>query len=661
MLHSILKNRKLIYMTAGCLLGLAAPLLWAMINVLFFRDPSLSIPGQMVFDVFRQPYNTVLYIYMGIGTAVVMSSFGYFASKAGMALHLRAEELDGLHAEVVSQKDLFEKRYNLLDENIRKFHKISNRIQKSLDVREVLALCAEGLHDVLGYERVNILMSDPGRNTLYFVFATGSEGFDPSGVTLPLDHRAGIIYKSFAEKKRYLIDDISKCPPDYYLKPPYDNIKPLRSKSFVLCPIIVKGEAVGIFGIDNKMSQRLPNESDVDTINLFADQAGSAITRINLLKAIDALTSELETTFSTILQKKEVYTTNVNNLRMAVESVFNGTSQIATSSETVMASVDEAGSAVSEISVAIDQVSKNLDFLSESIEQSLSAMEEMHASIKNVEKSAAVSHQISSEVKTRADQGMAEVNETIESLADIQKAVEQSYDTIRNLSENSGRIGNIVDVIKEITKRTNLLALNASIIAAQAGEHGKSFGVVADEIRNLSLQTSQSTGEITGIVEEILCESRKAAEAITASKEIVKKGVEIGRGMGESLRVMLESAIHSMEMTESIKTATAEQVESVKVVSRSTEDVSTMTAQIFNASKEQANAAKNILKHVRSIEEMTQAMVKATTAQVRDGMDIEKAVLSHVAMVEVIFDVMEQRQADSLDVIREMELIKGNA
>jgi methyl-accepting chemotaxis protein len=661
MLQSILKNRKLIYMSAGFVLGLAAPLLWALINLVVFRDSTMSIGGQLISDIFRSPYNMALYCYMGFGTAVVMSTFGYFVSKAGMAMHQRAEELDALNSEVNSQKEMFENRYKVLDENIRKFHKISNRIQKSLEVQEVLSLCAEGLHDVLGYERVNILMADPGKNHLYFALATGSEDFDAKGVTLPLDNRIGVIYKSFAEKKRYLIDDISKCPADYYLKPPYDNIKPLRSRSFVLCPIVVKGEAVGLFGIDNKMSMRLPNESDVDTINLFADQAASAITRINLLKAIDALTSELETTFSTILQKKDIYTTNVNNLKMAVESVFNGTAQIASSSETVMSSVDEAGSAVSEISVAIDQVTKNLDYLAESIEKSLSAMEEIHASIKNVEKSAAVSHKISSEVKTRADQGMAEVNETIEALADIQKAVELSYETIRNLSENSGRIGNIVDVIKDITKRTNLLALNASIIAAQAGEYGRNFAVVADEIRNLSQQTSQSTGEITAIVEEILHESQKAAENVTFSKELVKRGVEIGRGMGESLKVMVESAVHSIEMTEAIKTATAEQVEGVKLVTRSTEDISSMTAQIFNASKEQASAAKNILKHVQSIEEMTQSMVKATTAQVHDGSDIEKSVVSHVAMVEVIFDVMEKRQADSLEVIREMELMKGES
>jgi methyl-accepting chemotaxis protein len=251
------------------------------------------------------------------------------------------------------------------------------------------------------------------------------------------------------------------------------------------------------------------------------------------------------------------------------------------------------------------------------------------------------------------------VEETIESLADIQKSVELSYETIKRLSENSGRIGNIAKVIRDITKRTNLLALNASIIAAQAGEYGRNFGVVADEIRNLSQQTSQSTGEITAIIEDILSESKKAAENVTFSKDLVHRGVAIGRAMGDSLKVILDSAIRSMEMTEEIKVATEEQVKGVKLVNQSIEDVSTMTSQIFNSSKEQSKATKNILMHMQSIEEMVQAMVKATSAQVQDGTEIEKSVVAHVAMIEVIFDVMEKRQRESLAVIEELKRMKG--
>ncbi|MEI8354584.1 MAG: methyl-accepting chemotaxis protein [Deltaproteobacteria bacterium] len=587
-----------------------------------------------------------------------MSTFGYYIAKVRSIQRERTGELDRLHREVLSQKDIFENRYNVLDGNIKKFHRISNRIQKSLDVNEILSLCAEGLHEVLGYERVNILMADNKRSSLYFAVVTGSDDFDPGSLTLPLDRRIGLIYKCFSERRRFLIDDIAKCPPDYYLQPPYDSIKPLRSRSCVLCPIVVKGEAIGLFGIDNKISQRLSNESDVDTVNLFADQAASAITRINLLKAVDTLTSELETTFSTFLQERDTYTRIVNNLKATVKSIFNGTEKIASASEGVMSSVDETSSAVSEISFAIDQVSKNLDHLSENMEKSVSAMEEMHLSIENVETNAAVSHEVSSQVKQQADKSRSEVALTIDALADIQKSVELTYETINQLTENSGRIGNIVNVIKEITKRTNLLALNASIIAAQAGENGRNFGVVADEIRNLSQQTRSSTAEITCIIEQILNESQRASRSVTSSKELVHKGVNLGRALGESFAVIVQRADRSMEMTEEIKIATGEQVRGVNLVTRSIEDVSTMMAQIFNASKEQSNATKNILRYMYSIKEMAQEMVKAAAVQVQDGGEIEKSVVTHVCMVEEIFDVMERRKEESLAVIRELEIIK---
>jgi len=267
----------------------------------------------------------------------------------------------------------------------------------------------------------------------------------------------------------------------------------------MLCPIVVKGESIGLFGIDNKFTKRRLNESDLDTIKLFADQVASAITRINLLRAIDTLTGELENTFSDLLRKREAYSHNLNNIISAVDSLADNTVHISSASESVMASVEETGSAAGEISIAIDQVSRNLDSLSEAVDKSVSAMEEINMSLKNVEQNTSFSHEVSSHVKEQADKGMSVVEETISALAEIQNSVDLSYQGIKRLSENSNRIDSIVNVIDAITKRTNLLALNAAIIAAQAGEYGKSFGVVADEIRNLSLQTGQSTGEIHGL------------------------------------------------------------------------------------------------------------------------------------------------------------------
>jgi len=651
-------KKSTVYSFSGFMLGIGAPIGWTFIRLVFFYDENQSFFGQIFSDIFVNSKQFFLYTYMGIGTAFVLSTLGYLIGKNGDELHERAVELDILHREVEVQKEIFENRYKVLDSNIKNFHHISSKIQMSLNLGEILQLCAEGLHEVLGYERVNILMTEDG-NKLRFVVTTGTDAFDTSQITLPLDARIGVIYKCFAEKKVYLIDDISKYSEDFHLKAPYNNLEPLRSKSFVLCPIVVKGQTIGAFGIDNKSSKRALNDSDVDTIMLFADQVSSAITRINLLTSIDTLTSEMESSFAFLLGSREEYSRNVMNLKENVDSVADGTAIIASASEGVMVSVDETSTAVNEISVAIEQVTRNLDHLAGIVHQSAAAMEEINSTIGSVEQNAAISHEVSSQVKAQADESIAVVTETINSLAEIQTSVGLSYDAIKRLSENSSRIENIISVINDITKRTNLLALNASIIAAQAGEYGKSFGVVADEIRNLSLQTGHSTGEITGIIEEIMSESKTAASNITVTKNLVHRGVELGHSTGETLKAIFDSSVCSMDMTQQIKQATQEQVLSVQTVSKSMEDISTMTSQIFTASTDQAKATRSIARSIETIKDMAHEMVKSTGRQVEDGRKISHTVESVSEMVREMFDNMEQRRLQSAEVILELESMKN--
>ncbi len=654
-----MKKHSTLYALSGFMLGVSAPVGWIAIRILLFYNPRLTFWEQIIGDIIFNAEHFSMYSYMGAGTALVLAVLGYLIGKNGDDLQERAIELDGLHREVAAQKEVFENRYKVLDNNIKSFHHISSKIQTSLDLQEIIQLCSEGLHEVLGYERVNILMVDPEKNVLRFAVAAGTRNFDIDSATLPLDQRIGIIYACYADKKVHLVDDISRYPQESHLQPPYDNIEPLRSRSFILCPIVVKGSTIGMFAIDNKASKRALNDSDVDTIMLFADQVSSATTRISLLQSIDTLTSEMESSFSFLLGSRDEYSRNVQNMQDSVDSVADGTAIIASASEGVMASVDETSTAVNEISVAIEEVTRNLDHLAGIVHQSASAMEQINCTISNVEQNAAISHEVSSQVKAQADESIAVVTETISSLAEIQTSVELSYDAITRLEENSTRIENIVSVINDITKRTNLLALNASIIAAQAGEYGKSFGVVADEIRNLSLQTGHSTGEITSIIEEIMSESKTAASNITTTKSLVHRGVELGHTTGVSLKAIFDSSVCSMDMTQQIKQATQEQVVSVQMVAKSMEDISSMTSQIFAASTDQAKATRSIARSVETIKDMAHEMVTSTSRQVDDSKRIRSTVEAVSVMVKEMFDNMEERRLQSAEVITELETMKN--
>jgi methyl-accepting chemotaxis protein len=651
-------RRKVKYAILGVILGVGAPVTWLLIKILFFSESKESFFSHLFLELTASSMNISLYLFMGLGTSAVMGGLGFFIGKSSDELNERAVELDLLHQEVNAQKELFENRYKILDNNIKNFHLISSRIQKSMDVPEVLSLCAEGLHDILGYERVNIFMVDEMKENLRFVISTGAEE-DVKGTVIPLDQRSGVIFKCYIEKKLFIIDDIARFPEEFHLKPPCDAIKAIRSNNFIICPLVVKGETIGIFGIDNKYSKRALNDTDVDTIRLFVDQAASSVTRINLLRAINSLTTELERSFSEILNRRDEYSANIITLEGAVSSMSSNTKDIATAAESVLKSVDETSASVGQIYVAIEHTSKNLDSLTDSTCKSAAAMEEISASLKSIEESAAVSHKISRQVKLQADEGRAVVNEAADALAEIQKAVDFSHSGIMRLSENSTRIDSIISVINDITKRTNLLALNASIIAAQAGEYGRSFGVVADEIRNLSLQTGQSTGEITSIIEEILKESRAAADNITQTRHLVQKGVALGHNTGESLNTIITSANQSLDMTEEIMVSTKEQAQGVDLVTQSIEDVSSMASKIFNVSKEQANATRSIAQAIVTIKQMAEEMAQATSQQVRGSRDIRNSVDSVALMVHDIFKNLESRKQESASVVKELEVMRS--
>ena len=324
-----------------------------------------------------------------------------------------------------------------------------------------------------------------------------------------------------------------------------------------------------------------------------------------------------------------------------------------------MASVDETSTAVNQISLAIEQVTRNLDHLAGIVRQSASAMEEINSTIGNVEQNAAISHEVSSQVKSQAEESIAVVTETIAFPGrDPESRLKLSYEAIKRLAENSTRIENIVNVINDITKRTNLLALNASIIAAQAGEYGKSFSVVADEIRNLSLQTGRSTGEITGIIEEIMSESQTAAGNITSTKSLVQRGVDWGTPpANRSKPSLIARSFHGDDPADqACHRGTGHECQ---MVAKSMEDISSMTTQIFTASTDQATATRSIARAIEAIKEMAHEMVRSTSRQVEDSGRIRNSVESVGGMVVEMFDNMEKRRAQSAEVVKELESMKG--
>jgi methyl-accepting chemotaxis protein len=653
-------DRRFLYAFCGLSFGVMAPLGWTVLQLLFFRQAGQGIWQQIAGNILHSGESLFLYLYMGGGTGLVLATFGFLIGRASQQIHDRASRLDELNQTIALQKESFERKFEELNNNIKSFHAINASIQRSLDHRDVLRLAAECLHEILGYDRVNVLMVNHEKNQMEFIASRGSGNDEVEGIILPLDVRSGALYKTILEKRVFLIEDMARMPEEFHLRAPYDNIHQLRSRHFILCPILVRGEAVGLLAIDNKLKRKVLTETDVDTVKLFAVQIATALDKINLLDAVEALTRELEFTFQELLKYRGEHTSLDHSLHAATNSTTEAIGDIVGAADVVREAVDSTRSAASEISVSIEQVSQNINQLNDFMERTISAMLEISATVREVHENGVRSQGMSEQVKQQAEEGVKSVVETLAGLQGISAAVEGAEGAIERLSSKGEEIGGITTVISEITQRTNLLALNAAIIAAQAGEHGRSFAVVADEVRSLSQEAAHSTGAIASLINEIQEYTRETVNHIGKTRKLVQQGVALGQGTEVSLRQILNSAASAMDMARDIRRATEEISRSVESVSQSVERLGEMAAQISVASREQSQGTRNIVQSIEEIRNMADDMASSTEKQKRNTQDIESAVQSVSAMVGRIFGEMEQRQQGSQVVIESLEQLKNS-
>jgi methyl-accepting chemotaxis protein len=224
---------------------------------------------------------------------------------------------------------------------------------------------------------------------------------------------------------------------------------------------------------------------------------------------------------------------------------------------------------------------------SASVGQVAAAAVEMSQTITMISQNTARIAHSAKESKELAANGATIVSQTGQEVQEIARAVQESTRVMESLNERSQQVGEIVDVIMEITDQTNLLALNAAIEAARAGEHGRGFAVVADEVRKLANRTAEATIGITERVKAIQSDAGQAVIAMNKSLEQVKRGVDHAGQAGDSLRQIVESVSSLQDMASEIATATVE-------LGSTAEQISTDIVAIEQVSEETVKAAAAI-------------------------------------------------------------------
>ncbi|MBI4848665.1 MAG: HAMP domain-containing protein [Nitrospirae bacterium] len=225
------------------------------------------------------------------------------------------------------------------------------------------------------------------------------------------------------------------------------------------------------------------------------------------------------------------------------------------------------------------------------------AMEELSATFIDVAKNTNIAAQSAKEAVELANNGRLVVNETINGMSRIAKSVNKSADTIEALGKASEQIGEIINVINDIASQTNLLALNAAIEAARAGEQGRGFAVVADEVRKLAERTTSATKEIGDMIKSIQNDTKNAVESMQSGTKEVDTEVELANQAGQSLSQILEAIKNVTDMVQQIAAAVEEQSSAGEEISSNLEGVANITRKAV----ENAQTSSQLNEHLSSV------------------------------------------------------------
>jgi methyl-accepting chemotaxis protein len=312
---------------------------------------------------------------------------------------------------------------------------------------------------------------------------------------------------------------------------------------------------------------------------------------------------------------------------------------------TLSEKVDEVSTSMEQIVRSVSQVVESTEALSQASSETSSSMELMASSLMEVDESAEESARLSNYVVATAETGQEKVRQTIEGMHAIRLATETAEKVIRNLGGRTKEIGAVVDVIDDVADETNLLALNAAIIAAQAGEHGRAFSVVADEIKDLAERVLASTKEIADLIRAVQEEGENAIGAIETGTESVASGVDLSAEAGVSLEEITRVSRDSGERIQGILTSVRAQARAASHVVELMEKVRCGVEEIRTAATEQESGNTVVYRSTTAMRDIAQQVSGTTEEQARGSSRIRESVEGQREAVEQINQALQEQAA----------------
>ena len=387
----------------------------------------------------------------------------------------------------------------------------------------------------------------------------------------------------------------------------------------------------------------------IENMRLFNEKQTDALRRTQ------RFTEQLASTIQTVAENADAFSTTARQADGTVESVGVGAHKMQATIEAVVSVLLETDAALGELQRAVGQVQLALGSLRTAADDTGQSMVVMERSSAHVEERAKKTAELATAVTGDAERGREAVRRSLLGVDEIRASSEQTGRVILDLSERIAHVARILAVIDEVASETNVLALNASIIAAQAGERGRGFSVVAEQIKALASRVASSTRESAEVLADVTQRADLAVAQIGKSASVIEQGVGLSRDAATALEQILASAHEAHQMAQAINSSTAEQAHRARDVGFAMGGVQRLVSGALDASAGQARATRLIDETLGKVGDLAPELGLHGQQQVSQAQVLKQSISRVSEMATALSAVQSDQARASRDTLRAVE------